>query len=227
MILIYYFHEQKSKFMVLKSMVSKFMVPKSTTTKITSLESKIKINTYDDFLSKEDCQTLITTMESKLKPSTVVCKNGAVQDDNARTSYTAFFNRGENELIEKIENKVCDLLNLSKYQLEPIQISRYIEGQQYKYHYDYLDTKMNKIKNQRQHTVLIYLTNVPEKNGGCTKFYYDKAYQPIQGKMVQWCNLTDNDKPNKYSLHSGEPIKGNCEKYILTIWTRLNEFTKN
>ena len=183
-----------------------------------------QFNTQDNFLSDKDCDKLIELIEHRLKPSTVVLPGKSAVDLDSRTSNTAFFKRSENKIVRKIENRVCKMLNVSPYQLEPLQVAKYIEGQQYKYHYDFFNSEINEVTNQRHHTVIIYLNNVKKKNGGCTDFKYGDSHQPIKGKMLHWSNLDNELNPDKSTLHAGKPIIGEAEKYIVTVWTRLNEY---
>jgi len=177
----------------------------------------------DNFLSHEECDKLIEMVEPRLKPSTIITNSRSTIDYNTRTSSTAFLKHGENEIVSKIENEICKLFDINKLQLEPLQISKYTSGQQYKYHYDYFnDSNIGQHLGQRHYTALIYLNTVKKSNGGSTKFYYDKSIQPLKGRMIYWSNLNSDLEPDQRTLHAGKPIIGNGCKYIVSIWTRCN-----
>ena len=183
------------------------------------------INMYDNFINKNDCDKLIKLSEGKFIQSSVYGSNKGFIDTNARTSSNAYFKRGENSLIKNIENKVCDLLNIKLDQIEPLQIARYERGQEYKYHYDYFEKETDQYNNQRTNSIIIYLNDLTEEDGGATHFpLYKCKFYPYKGRAIHWKNMDLDNNLNKLSLHAGQPILTDKTKYILTIWTRENSY---
>lgn len=178
------------------------------------------INTIHYFISDDECDKLIELSKNRFIDSTIYDIKSDKVDKLSRSSKNVYFKRGENELIRKLEDRVCSMFNLDKNQLEPLQIVKYDKGNEYRYHYDYFDEKSDQSSNQRIYSILIYLNTLNKQDGGCTHFpIYKKRIRPEKGKMVYWENKQDNEL-NKQSLHCGEPIKTDTTKYILTIWTR-------
>lgn len=178
-------------------------------------------NTYDNFISSNECDILIKLSEGKFKKSTIVNKEDNVIDNNVRTSSSTFFTHHQNEIITKIQNQLCDILNINLNQFEPIQITKYNKGEEYKLHYDYFDKSSPQFNNQRIHTILVYLNDLDDNDGGQTYFpYFNKKFNPTKGKALHWQNVNDNGEGNTKTLHCSQPILTNQTKYILSIWIR-------
>ena len=188
-----------------------------------NLEIPIKI--YDNFINKDECNKLIKLCQGRFLQSSVYGSNQDFIDTKSRSSTNTYFKRGENKLINKIEKKVCELLNIKLDQIEPLQIVKYEKGQEYKYHYDYFDKESDQNNNQRINSILVYLNDLDEEDGGATHFpLYKCKFIPYKGRAIHWENIDSNKNLNKLSLHAGQPILTDKFKYILTIWTRENSY---
>ena len=179
------------------------------------------VNLIDNFLTSNECDELVKMAKNRFVTSTVYSTNTGAVDTSARSSSCAYFKSGENDIIKSIENKIASSLNISLNQIEPLQIVKYEKGQQYKYHYDYFGNETDQKQNQRVYTVLVYLNDLEEEDGGSTHFplYKIRTY-PYKGRAVGWNNLNQEGKENTLTLHAGEPILSDKVKYVLTIWTR-------
>lgn len=200
------------------------------------------INIYDNIINSDECNKLLKISDGKFIQSTLYDSKsskslqpnvsgqrskaspnlfGGFIDTKSRSSTNFYFNRGENELIRNIENKISNLLNINLDQIEPLQIAKYEKGQEYKYHYDYFDDT----DNQRQYSIIIYLNDLDELDGGATHFpLYKCKFYPYKGRAIQWNNINSDKSLNKLSLHAGQPILTDKNKYILTIWTREKSY---
>lgn len=190
-----------------------------------TLASSSPISLIDNFLTGEQCDKLVELAKNRFVTSTVYSTNTGAVDMSARSSSCAYFKRGENDLIKLIEDKVASELDINLNQIEPLQIVKYEKGQQYKYHYDYFGNETDQVQNQRVHTILVYLNDLDEADGGSTHFplYKIRTY-PYKGRAIGWNNLDSDDKENKLTLHAGEPILSDKVKYVLTIWTRKTKY---
>ena len=191
--------------------------------------NKIKkpvINQIANFLTSEECFEIINLCETSknkvFKPSGTTSGNINFYS-SGRTSHTLSFKAGEQLLIDNVRNRVSTLLNINENCMESVQITKYSKGQEYKYHWDYFK---DDVPNQRKDTILIYLNSLSNVDGGTTKFYYGDSICPVQGLLLHWENIDENGNRNINTLHSGQPIKSNVTKYILTIWTRQRSLTK-
>ena len=179
------------------------------------------VNVLENFISPNEANQLIKLGNDRFIRSTVV---GDQNIDVGRTSSTAHFDRAENELIKKIENKVAQMLKVNPNQIEPLQIQRYRKGQEYRPHYDLLDANNNST-HDREHTVIIYLNDLEVDNGGATFFpIYKIRVFPHKGRAVHFRNIRTNGSKNLDTLHGGDPILGDKPKYILSAWIHNTEF---
>lgn len=173
----------------------------------------------ENFLSPEICQKLIDLYKDKVIQSTVV-DNSTKQNvkDTSRSSSTYFIPDSDPTIME-LKEKVAVFLKINKSQIEGIQFLRYLYGERYLYHHDYIPGNP---PNQRVHTIIVYLNDLVDGDGGETSFYHYKIkVKPKVGMGVWFRNMTEDGKLINESLHSGEPIlKEGVVKYALNIWTR-------
>jgi prolyl 4-hydroxylase len=137
-----------------------------------------------------------------------------------------FFQRGENQLCQRIESRIAALLNWPLDNGEGLQILRYRPGAEYKAHHDYFDPAQPgtptilKRGGQRVGTVVIYL-NTPAK-GGATGFPdVGLEVAPWRGNAVFFSY--DRAHPSTRTLHSGTPVVEG-EKWVATKWMREGVF---
>jgi prolyl 4-hydroxylase len=183
-------------------------------------DSPVKI--LDNFLSHEQCQELINCYKDKVARSTIVdSSTQAHKPDSSRTSST-YYIPDSDQIIRGLKEKVADFLKININQIEGIQFLRYLYGEKYSYHHDYLPGNPS---NQRVHTIIVYLNDLLDGAGGETSFFHYKLkVKPKEGTGVWFRNMDNNGNLVKESLHSGEPIlQKNAIKYALNIWTRQNK----
>ena len=133
-----------------------------------------------------------------------------------------FFDRGQHELVKRIEARMGALLNWPVENGEGLQVLRYAPGAEYKPHYDYFDPTHSgtptilKRGGQRVASLVMYL-NSPRKGGGTT--FPDVALEvaPIKGNAVFFSY--DRPHPTTRSLHGGAPVVEG-EKWVATKWLR-------
>ncbi|TXI18108.1 MAG: 2-oxoglutarate-dependent dioxygenase [Ottowia sp.] len=178
-------------------------------------------------LSDQECDALIAAARPRLSRSlTVATQTGGSEVNPDRTSQGMFFQRGESELVARIEARIARLIRWPVENGEGIQVLHYLPGTEYKPHYDYFDPKepgtatIVKRGGQRVGTVVMYLSE-PEKGGG-TSFpdvFFEVA--PKRGNAVFFSY--ERPHPSTKTLHGGSPvIEG--EKWIATKWLREREF---
>lgn len=180
------------------------------------------IKILENFLSSEDCKYLIQTYKDKTNRSKVLIN---INDDKtmsdihkARTSSTYFIPKTD-KVITELRKKVSNMLEVDSNNIEGIQFLKYVKGERYLYHHDFL--KCVNITNQRVNTIILYLNDLEEEDGGATSFYYHKMKViPKEGKAVWFKNCDDDGKLINESLHAGEEILTDKVKYALNIWVR-------
>ncbi|QDL38924.1 2OG-Fe(II) oxygenase [Rhodoferax sediminis] len=183
---------------------------------------------FGNLLGDDECDALIAAARPRMARSLTVAtqEHGEAPNDD-RTSRGMFFERGENELVARIEARIARLVNWPVENGEGLQILRYPPGAEYKPHYDYFDpdepgtAAILKRGGQRVATLVIYLSE-PEKGGGTTFPNVHLEVAPKRGNAVFFSY--ERPHPSTYTLHGGAPVIAG-EKWIATKWLREREFT--
>jgi prolyl 4-hydroxylase len=178
-------------------------------------------------LTEEECDALIAAAQPRMQRSLIVqTSTGGDEESPDRTSRGMFFERGENPVVARVEERLSRLVGWPVDHGEGMQVLHYRCGAEYKPHYDYFDPNepgtptILRRGGQRVATVVIYL-NEPTA-GGATVFP-DAQFEclPVRGNAV-FFNYSRPD-PSSGSLHAGAPvIEG--EKWIATKWLREARF---
>jgi prolyl 4-hydroxylase len=178
-------------------------------------------------LSDEECDALIAAATPRLARSlTVQTATGGEELNPDRTSNGMFFNRGESDLVRRIEARIARLVNWPVENGEGIQVLHYRVGAEYKPHYDYFDPNepgtptILKRGGQRVGTVVMYL-NEPPRGGGTTFPDIGLEVAPVRGNAVFFSY--NRPHPGTLTLHGGAPVLGG-EKWVATKWMRERVF---
>ncbi|MBX3658639.1 MAG: 2OG-Fe(II) oxygenase [Ramlibacter sp.] len=186
-----------------------------------------RVVVFGNLLSDDECDALIEAARPRLARSlTVAVKTGGEELNDDRTSNGMFFQRGETELIQRIEARIAALVNWPLENGEGLQVLHYRPGTEYKPHYDYFDPNepgtptILKRGGQRVATLVMYLGE-PEKGGGTTFPDVKLEVAPKRGNAVFFSyNRAD---PSTQTLHGGAPVIAG-EKWIATKWLRERRF---
>ncbi|CAH2076579.1 unnamed protein product [Thlaspi arvense] len=198
---------------------------------------------YHNFLTNEECEHLISLAKPNMVKSMVAdVKTGRSKDSRVRTSSGAFLERGHDEIVEEIENRISDFTFIPVENGEGLQVLHYEVGQKYEPHHDYFVDEFNvKRGGQRVATVLMYLSDVDE--GGETVFPLAKgnisdvpwwkelsqcgkeglSVLPKKRDALLFWSTKPDATLDPSSLHGGCPvIKGN--KWSSTKWLHVHEY---
>jgi prolyl 4-hydroxylase len=186
-----------------------------------------RVVVFGGLLSEQECDELMDLSRPRLvRSETVDNATGGSEVNAARTSQGMFFQRGENPLCQRIEQRIATLVNWPVENGEGIQILRYAPGAEYKPHHDYFDpaqpgsSTILKRGGQRVGTIVMYLNN-PAKGGGTVFPDVQLEVAPVKGNAVFFSY--DRPHPMTRTLHGGSPvIEG--EKWVATKWLREGRF---
>lgn len=184
---------------------------------------------FENLLHPEECDELVAMSRDKLKHSTAVDKKtGKAEVIAERTSYGAFFNRGENPLVQRLEERLARLMNWPIENGEGLQILRYLPGGEYRPHFDYFPPADQgsaghlSQAGQRVATLIMYLNDV--EAGGSTGFPdVGLTVTPRKGNAVYFAYTGPAGEVDPMSLHSGDPVEAG-EKWIATKWLRERKY---
>ncbi len=186
-----------------------------------------RVVVFGGLLSDQECEELIELAKPRLARSlTVAIKTGGEEINADRTSNGMFFQRGETELIRRIEARIALLLRWPEENGEGLQVLHYQPGTEYKPHYDYFDPNepgtptILKRGGQRVGTLIMYLGE-PDKGGATVFPDVHLEVAPKRGNGVFFSY--DRAHPATKSLHGGAPVIAG-EKWIATKWLRERRF---
>ena len=186
-----------------------------------------RVVVFGGVLSDEECEQLIALARPRLARSlTVATKTGGEEVNADRTSNGMFFQRGETELVRRIERRLATLVNWPEENGEGLQILQYGPGAEYKPHYDYFDPAepgtptILKRGGQRVGTIVMYLAE-PDKGGGTVFPDVLLEVAPKRGNAVFFSYTRPH--PSTRTLHGGSPVLEG-EKWIATKWMRERRF---
>ena len=154
---------------------------------LASLKSP-RVVVFGGLLSEDECEEMIGLSRPRLSRSeTVQTDTGASEVNAARTSEGMFFERGEHEVVKRIEARMAALMNWPIENGEGLQVLRYLPGAEYKPHYDYFDPAHSGTPSiltrggQRVASLICYL-NTPT-SGGATVFPdVELEVAPVRGQ---------------------------------------------
>jgi len=186
-----------------------------------------RVVVFGGLLSDEECDELVALSRQRLARSeTVDNSTGGSEVNPSRTSEGMFFQRGENPLCARIEQRIATLVNWPLENGEGLQILRYGPGAEYRPHHDYFDPAQPgtptilKRGGQRVGTLVMYL-NTPAKGGGTTFPDVHLEVGPVKGNGVFFSY--DRPHPMTRTLHGGAPVVEG-EKWVATKWLREGRF---
>jgi prolyl 4-hydroxylase len=179
----------------------------------------------ENVLTAAECDELIALSKPKLQRSRIVDhKTGAEEIMELRSSYGTYFLRGENPLVQRLEQRLARLIGMPVDHGEGLQILHYSVGAEYQPHYDFFlpESSGSAIHvqkgGQRLITVIMYLNDV--EAGGETIFpELDFSVAPRKGSAVYFSYCNSQGKLDRMTLHGGAPVVRG-EKWIATLWVR-------
>ena len=181
-----------------------------------------------NLLSYDECEALIELARPRLQRSaTTDMATGGEQLDAGRTSDGAFLRVGEGDLVERIEQRIADLLNWPVDHGEGLQVLRYGVGAEYRPHQDYFDPErpgsapILKRGGQRLATLVMYL-NTPELGGATT--FPDAGVEVAAQKGGAVFFSYERPSPDQLTRHAGAPVLRG-EKWVATKWLRERQFS--
>ncbi len=179
-------------------------------------------------LSEQECDELVDSARPRMgRSETVRADDGQSEVNEARTSNGMFFERGQTELIRRIEQRMSALLHWPVDHGEGLQVLHYRPGAEYKPHHDYFDpaapgtAAVLQRGGQRVGTLVVYL-NTPEGGGATTFPDVGLEVAPIKGNAVFFAY--DRPHPVTLTLHAGAPVTAG-DKWVATKWLREGVFT--
>jgi hypothetical protein len=188
------------------------------------LDERIQLTVFADLLSAEECLYIQCLGGPMLQPSRSVDNNGNWHLNQIRTSFDFQFLPEHEELTLKLlQLRMANAAGLPLKHAEPLILLRYLPGQEYKPHRDYLPpSRFTPVDEggagQRQRTVIVYL-NEPDAGGETDFPLLGRRIMPRKGLVLRFDNLDAQSGLIDDSLHAGTPVIAGA-KWICTLWIR-------
>jgi prolyl 4-hydroxylase len=191
--------------------------------------SNPNVAVIEGLLSDTECDKLVQLTNGRMKSSEVVDrKSGGSYQSNVRKSEGCHFNRGENAIVQRVEQRIFALTGVPVDCGEPLQMLHYGVGGEYLAHQDFFDPAdpgtqvLTRVGGQRIATVVIYLNDVPE--GGDTNFpELELSVRARKGSAVYFEYLNSAGQLDVRCLHAGTPV-ARGDKWIATKWLRQRPY---
>jgi hypothetical protein len=180
---------------------------------ITNQLTQSPILILDNFIEPSDCDKLIESAEADGRFKISKVTKNAIVDTSIRSSESFVFEKSENPIVVRIENKVCRVLNISQDKLEKLQVTKYSKNNFYTKHYDFSAQNENKDKyanNDRVHTIIVYLNDLDEVDGGATYFHNHKIrVYPFKGRGIYFTNKFKQEQALKINQITQDFLNNN------------------
>lgn len=189
----------------------------------------------------ETCRALIQAASAKMAPSlTITSDTGVHVADPARTSFTALLDDFTSPLVRGAMARLAAVMGTDPAYLETLQVVRYLPGQHFKPHHDFLNSaEVVAEVGQRCRTLFLYLNDREEGETGATTAFLRlgteltaqvvpygpgtgagtfEGWAPA-GSGFMWANIEPTGSRDWRTLHEGRPpTKG--VKWGLNVWLR-------
>jgi prolyl 4-hydroxylase len=192
------------------------------------LSAQPRVSVIDRLFSADECRLLIACAQPHLHDSqTADPLTGVPHTLQVRTSSEASFDPLiESSALRVAQFRMAAAAGIDLPNAEQLTVLRYLPGQQYRPHRDYLPP--GTLQMDRPHagnrirTVCVYLNAV--QAGGATEFPVPGLrIDPLPGRAVIFDNLASDGNPDPDSLHAGTPVEAGV-KWLATLWIRQGRY---
>jgi len=177
---------------------------------------------FINVISDEEVERIQELAKPKLARATVQNSvTGALETASYRISKSAWLKGTDDEVVERINNRMNMMTNLNMETAEELQIANYGIGGHYDPHFDFARKEETRAfsdlgTGNRIATVLFYMTE-PETGGGTVFTELKTAIQPSKNNALFWYNLYRNGEGDLRTRHAACPVLIGA-KWIANKW---------
>jgi len=181
---------------------------------------------FDHFLTKPHADEVLSQFESGWARSTAGGLVGQDSEYSVRTSETIWCQTAECEgslgmsrLLSRVEN----VTGIHRSKFEDTQLLRYMPGQRYAPHNDWIEDQNRLASGPRLMTFFVYLADVPD--GGTHFPKLNITLNATKGSAALWNNVDSRNiwQDEPLSEHEGLPPSVS-EKYAANVWIHQHDF---
>lgn len=178
----------------------------------------------DGWLADRDAQRIADDLDFTLWRRSQVLERSPdglnSRDSTERTSQSTnerWFTPKLRQRVARIQERICDELDVDPARLEPWQAVRYEPGGRFGIHHDggsFADEPAGE-------RVLTFLLCVQAPDAGGATYFpeLDLLIQPEVGRLLVWQNLTPDGEIDDRKRHAATPVHEG-RKIMLTTWSR-------
>eukprot|EP00928_Gymnodinium_smaydae_P027387 TRINITY_DN21198_c0_g3_i1.p1 TRINITY_DN21198_c0_g3~~TRINITY_DN21198_c0_g3_i1.p1 ORF type:complete len:374 (+),score=44.59 TRINITY_DN21198_c0_g3_i1:50-1171(+) len=213
--------------------LDKFFANLPTDPELASYEPKLMTEhpwpvVFDNFLTSEEVDDILALFTSGWMRSQAGGIIGEESSMSARTSEQIWCSSREclnSKAMRKLIRKAESVTGISSANFEDTQVLRYLPGQQYTQHSDFIDEQNRLACGPRVLTLFVYLSDSPEAG---TAFPALNVTVPAKrGRAALWPDVTSKNvyRHEPLTEHAGlPPASAATTKYAANIWIHQYRF---
>jgi prolyl 4-hydroxylase len=176
------------------------------------------ITIADGFCTQEEAQSIIEIARAQLGPAGILANGKFIEHPKRQCETALVFGPGKRDpRLLPIACRAAAMTGLPYTHVEGVYVTRYKEGGFYLEHIDY----GNNFRIDRLYTVLLYLNDMTQEQGGSTVFpNLNVGVQPRVGRAVAWTNMNPDGSFHPETSHAAMPVKAGAEKWAIQFWFR-------
>lgn len=172
----------------------------------------------DNICTPDEAKYLISRAAKKLTDSRITVGNKQIKDPYRKSQTAIVFDPyNKDPEVVRVAGRASMLLGVPTDHVESVYVTRYRAGEYYKAHHDAYEG----FDGDRLYTVLIYLNDLRDEDGGGTIFEkLNIGVRPKCGRAVIWTNTNPDGSRHPETIHEALPVNGDAVKWVIQLWFR-------
>ena len=172
----------------------------------------------NNFCTRDEAEYLIARSGKRLVDSRITINNKQIKDPYRKSQTAIVFDPyNKDPAVLKIVTRGAMLLGVPADHVESVYVTRYRSDEYYKAHHDAYPG----FDGDRLYTILIYLNDLTEDQGGGTVFEkLNIGVRPKCGRAVVWTNTNPDGSLHPEAVHEALPVKSDAVKWVIQLWFR-------